>query len=279
MPSAKESLVIAVGPYECSITGNKELISLIPDHWQKYQKENETAIRTVNLHLEKGGIDLTHESDSDGWALREAADYHQAVNFHHGKPIFAIEYCDNQDVVVRVAKALDSYVRVGIHYGLMTALHQECIGLHGVTLQCGNEIIILSAPSGTGKTTLAKLLEQYCDAIAINGDFALLHPTEEGVIFEPTLFCGTSRRCLNFRLRVNRIVFLSQAKENIWHELSGREAVWNMLNNAFVPTWDRGIQQAVQENIMKCLSAIKVNAYAFAPTQEAAETFFRELNS
>ncbi len=182
-------------------------------------------------------------------------------------------------MIIKVVKALDGYVRIGIHYGLMMALHQECVGLHGVTLLCGNEIIILSAPSGTGKTTLGKLLEQYCDAVVINGDFALLHPTEDGVIFEPTPLCGTSKRCLDFRLVINRVVFLSQAKENTWYELSGREALSSFMSNAFIPTGDHGIQRVVQENIMKCLCGIKANAYAFAPTKEAAETFYKHIGT
>ena len=272
-------MFFTVGLYTCCIEGSKELLSLIPSQWQKYQKSNECTIRTVNLHLEEGAIDLNDGINADGWIMRKVDNFHQAVNFHHGKAIFAIQYRNETDVIVRVSKALDSYVRIGIHYGLMTALHQECIGLHGVTLQCGNEIIILSAPSGTGKTTLARLLEQYCDAIVINGDFALLHPTEKCVVFEPTPFCGTSRRCLNFRLPINRIVFLKQAKENNWYDLSGREAVSNMLNNTFVPTWDGSIRQTVQENIVRCLSVLKVNAYAFAPTQEAAEKFARKTNT
>lgn len=165
----------------------------------------------------------------------------------------------------------------GLQFGLLLALNQQYIGLHGVTLLCGYEIIILSAPSGTGKTTLAGLLEAYRDAIVINGDFALLKPTPEGVIFEPTPFCGSSGRCLNRRLKVDRIVFLEQAAANVFQELSGREAMTRFMSNAFIPTWDRDMQQSAQENILKCVSALKVNAFGFTPTEEAAATLFDQL--
>jgi hypothetical protein len=280
MPSADESqYVITAGSYLCRITGNSNLIKLIPKQWEKYKKEIECPTKTINLCLEEGKIESMNGIQTDGWIMREVGEYHQAVNFHHGKAFLEILYRDDRNVIIKVARALDSYVRIGIHYGLMMALHQECVGLHGVTLLCGNEFIVLSAPSGTGKTTLGKLLEQYCDAVVINGDFALLHPTEDGVIFEPTPFCGTSKRCLDFRPVINRVVFLSQAKANTWYELSGREALSSFMSNAFIPTGDQSMQQAVQENVMKCLSGMKAEAYAFAPTKEAAETFYKHIRA
>ena len=192
--------------------------------------------------------------------------------------MFGLRFAEQNVVTVFIKKALDCYVRLGIQHALMISLLRECVGLHGVTLLCGNEIIILSAPSGTGKTTLGKLLEKYSDAIIINGDFALLTPTDDGVIFEPTPFCGSSGRCLNHRVRVNRVVFLEQGKTNEWRKLEEREAIIRFMSNAFVPTWDGGMQQAVQENILKCISMLKVNLFSFAPTQEAAEMFLNQLS-
>ena len=228
----------------------------------------------IRIRLEKASTAYISKQH-DGWTILEGSGTSEAAYISKGKVIFTLQSGAGNETVVHFQKALESYVRVGIHYGLMFALLRCCVGIHGVTLLCGYEIIILSAPSGTGKTTLAKLLEKYCDAIVINGDFALLTPTADGVIFEPTPFCGTSGRNLNHRVRVNRVVFLGQAKENHWHELDGREAVSRFMSNAFIPTWDSSMQQTVQENILKCVSMLKMNAYDFAPTQEAARVFLK----
>ena len=193
------------------------------------------------------------------------------------KPIFALHNTSQQITTVSVCEPKKGYFRLGVQYGMMVALHEKYIGIHGVTLLCGNEIIILSAPSGTGKTTLAKLLEKYCDAIIINGDFALLSLENDSVIFEPTPFCGTSGRSLNHRFRVNRIVFLGQARNNVWHELNSRDALVRFMSNSFIPTWDIYMQETVQGNIIKCISVLKMITYDFAPTQEAAEMFFELL--
>lgn len=267
---------IAFGRYCVELVGSDSLTKFLQSSWKNYIVKEVQRIPDFRMFIER----IPSFDDTvlkEGWNTADFQGDTIQVYSTGNKAVFAVQYRPEQTEATVFVNEESRSVRLGIQFGTLLLMHYECIGLHGVTLICGQEIIVLSAPSGTGKTTLGKLLEQYCDAVVINGDFALLHPTEEGVIFEPTPFCGTSGRSLKFCSRINRIVFLSQAKENTWHELSGREAVCNVLNNAFVPTWDSGIQQTVQENIMKCLSAIKVNAYAFAPTQEAAETFFREL--
>ena len=263
------------GQYTCRIIGNKQLINLIPDSWSKFAQV-QASPKIIQLFLEEKELESGKE-ETDGWFISEKQGLTGATYFQSKKLLFSLYFSDPHEVTIVVRNALDNYIRTGVHYGLMLGLYQECIGMHGVTILCGNEIVLLSAPSGTGKTTLAKLLEKYCDAIIINGDFALLSLTDESVIFEPTPFCGTSGRSLNHRFRVSRVVFLSQAKTNVWSELNGREAMTQFMSNVFVPTWDYQMQQTVQNNILRCISMLKVNAYAFEPTQEAAEVFLKEV--
>lgn len=264
------------GQYLCRINGSSKLISLIPDRWQKYSQAQAFSSQCVTINLEEDNLEC-ETAGNDGWFVGEKQGFPILVYSNHGIALFGLQQREPLSVTVYLRKAVESYLRIGVHYGMMVALHRECVGLHGVTILCGNEIIILSAPSGTGKTTLAKLLEKHCGAIVINGDFALLVPTENGVIFEPTPFCGSSGRSLNHRLRVNRVVFLGQAKENRWRELDGRKALARFMSNAFVPDWDKDMLQAVQENILKCVSVLKMNAFDFAPTQEAAELFLKKI--
>lgn len=214
----------------------------------------------------------------EGWNPITLSGERIVVYSQQNKALFALKKgLSPKNITILVNSTEKRSSLLGTQFGLLEALSEKCIGLHGVTLLCGNEIVILSAPSGTGKTTLARLLEKYCDAITVNGDFALLHPCKEGVIFEPTPFCGTSGRCLKHRLLINRVVFLGQSTENRWQELRGREAMTRFFSNAFIPTWDKKIENAIQKNVLRCISMLKVNSFDFAPTQHAAEVFYERI--
>lgn len=276
MHSADDSIQFYFGQYSVCITGSRELVKILSVNWAAFTQVRGKVYDRIHIHIEEteiqGGTELP-----DGWMLQEECGYRQAAYSQRGKIRFALQLGSNQDMLVRVSRILSSYVFTAIHFSMLCALYHKCLGLHGVTVLCGDQIIILSAPSGTGKTTLANLLEKYCDAIVINGDTALLSPTMEGVIFEPTPFCGTSGRCLNHRVRVNRVVFLEQSLINHWSTLTGREAMARFMSNAFVPSWNQPMKQAVQGNIMRCIDSLKVNSYAFAPTKEAAEMFVQSI--
>lgn len=259
------------------IEGNSEIVSLLPVRWQAYQKELNSQATDIIIIL-KEGLDFKNDVVHDGWMLFTSENLPKMIYFLGNQAIFSMQSCvyDNM-LMICVKKPFDHYIRSGIQFGILTLLCHKCVGLHGVTLLCRNEIVILSAPSGTGKTTLAHLLEQYCDGLVINGDFALLTCSDEGVIFEPTPFCGTSQRCINRRVRVNRIVFLEQAEINEWKEATGRQAMIRFMSNSFIPTWDMDLQHSVETTISKCVSFLNINIFSFYPTQEAAEVFFDKL--
>ncbi len=268
--------LIDCGSFLICIEGCKEILGCFHPKWE-YSLSDETKCPDIILHLQEG-IDNEAENHEDGWWNYSQYGFHEERYIQKGKQIFSLCYGSSvEELTVRIDQYIGNHLRIGIHYGLMLALHKKCISLHGVTVLCKNEIIILSAKSGTGKTTLGKLLEQHCDAVIINGDFALLNPTGDYVVFEPTPFCGTSGRCLNHRFRINRIVFLGQAKKNIWRKLDGREAIVRFMSNAFVPTWDSSMQEAVQDNILKCISMLKINSFDFEPTKDAADIFLENV--
>ena len=264
-------------PFSLGIEADEDLLRRLPPQWESYLSPEESACTRVLLRVKKNEA-LDELRCADGWSLCGIDGLKQAVFASQGKPLFTLDYSKvPQEAAVSVRRALSPFVRTGVLYGLLTALHQSCVGLHGVTLQCGGQTVILSAPSGTGKTTLSRLLEEHAGARVINGDFALLSISEEGVMFEPTPFCGTSGICRNERLKVDRIVFLSQSPVNRWQELNGRQAGLCLANNTFQAMFDSRLQQHILSNAMRILSLVRASAFAFAPVKEAAQLFHHQL--
>lgn len=237
-------------------------------------QSNEAALK---LALKKVPC-LRRLNSYDGWHFQSHYGITKISYTIKREDVFAFEYKESvKNLTILITNNDCKFFRLSQQFGLMIALHESCIGLHGVTLMCRNEVVILSAPSGTGKTTLGHLLEEYFDGMIINGDFALLSVSEDGVIFEPTPFCGTSRRALNHRVRVNRVVFLEQSTKNQWSVLDTRTAMIKFLANTFIPSWDKNMSSIIQENIAKCISFLKINSFAFVPEVKAAEMFFNHI--
>lgn len=250
---------------------------MLPNDWENYLSKMVSPHEEVVLRI-KEDADLGNLICSIGWSKRFWWGKEQAVFAPKGKALFSLAYdLSKNEVEICVRKAMESIVKNSALYGMLIALYNTCIGLHGATLQCGNKTVILSAPSGTGKTTLSNLLVAHCGARVINGDFAMLSLSQDGLMFEPTPFCGTSRICLNERVKVDHIVFLSQSLTNTWHDLDGRKSIVNMLSNAFVPIFDRKMHQIVLDRISNMVSMIRTSEYAFAPNKEAAALFLNMI--
>ena len=265
-------MLLQFGQLVVHLIDETKRLPAFPSRWTEAKLiESESADAVLRI---KAASIASDAPAKEGWTEANLCGKRSWVYYDGNGALFAVQFGALQnDVNVLVNSTGLNNIRMGVQFGLLLALHEKCIGLHGVTLLYGNEIVILSAPSGTGKTTLAHLLETYCDALMINGDFALLTPTDNGLMFEPTPFCGSSGRALNHRVRVNRVVFLKQSKTNVWADLTGREAVKQFMNNSFVPDWNADFLQVVQENIMKCIASIEVSMFSFAPDKEATMCF------
>lgn len=85
--------------------------------------------------------------------------------------------------------------------------------LHSSYIQVGEEAILFTAPSGTGKSTQAELWRALRGAKIINGDRCAVR-IHKGKIFACGIpFAGSSLMCENVTLPLKAIVYLSQSKK------------------------------------------------------------------
>ena len=274
MPPATEEQFLTFGRYAVRVCGASSLLKYPP--FPAYRSEEAPAAWDAEILLEDDPPRL--RSERDGWISARDGDQVTVNYIYHGVTAFTMDYVPGLSrVTVRARRLADAHRRSGLMYGILLALSPSCLGLHGVTVRCGGETVVLSAPSGTGKTTLSRLLEAYCGAEVINGDFAMLSTEEDGVRFEPTPFCGSSGIARNERVRIDRIVFLSQGKSEVWRSLGTREALLSLSGNSFIPIWDVKRQLDVRLLIAGILPQVKTNSFAFTPTEAAAKAFMTEL--
>lgn len=103
---------------------------------------------------------------------------------------------------------------------------------HGVAFQYGTGVYILTAPSGTGKSTQYRnLYTLYGERIQIiNGDKPLLGPGEkEEIIVYPSPWNGKENWSGSIHGPLRAVILLEQAKENILTILDKKEAVVPIL--------------------------------------------------
>lgn len=122
--------------------------------------------------------------------------------------------------------------------------------LHAAYISVQNQAILFTAPSGTGKTTQAKLWERYKNAEIINGDRVCLS-VEEDIVFAHGLpIAGTSKVCKNQSMHVKTIVVLEQAKENSIEVLTEYRAFRKLYSETWVNDWNH-------EDVIKVVDLIR----------------------
>ncbi len=106
---------------------------------------------------------------------------------------------------------------------------------HCSAMEIDGKAFLLAAPSGTGKSTHARLWRQvYGDRVVmINDDKPLLRCTEDEIIVYGTPWAGKENLQTNTCASVAGIIILHQAKENTIRRMTSREAFPTLLNQTY----------------------------------------------
>lgn len=118
------------------------------------------------------------------------------------------------------------------------ALNWNILNFHGVLLEYQGAGIIISAPSGTGKTTHARLWRDYKNALIINGDRATCG--KEGNIWQGwgLPWSGTSGEQINRMVKIKAMVVLERSLQNEAHLVDKKDTLRYVLPHLQFPTWD-----------------------------------------
>lgn len=152
------------------------------------------------------------------------------------------------------------------------------IVLHGVLMEYKDKGIIISAPSGIGKTTHARMWRDRERALIINGDRALCRKIDGKWTGFGMPWCGTSGEYINRDVGISAIVVLEQAKENLIEKLDTFQAFNHMIPNITAPTWEKKLLNKAMDYLEDMVNEIPVYKLKCTPDIEAVEVLKKEID-
>lgn len=146
---------------------------------------------------------------------------------------------------------------------------EDALSFHGVLMEHSGKGIILSAPSGTGKTTHARMWRELYHALIINGDRSTCGKRNGIWTGFGVPWSGTSGEQINRSVPITAMVVLEQSEENRADVLKGMEAFAAVLPNLQYPGWDAKLTNKAMELVDDFLSEIPVIRLYCRPDEEA----------
>ena len=172
-----------------------------------------------------------------------------------------IEIWIDEDTFTDAATA--EYVYTGMIF-LELAQRHGLLPLHGSAINYKGDVILFSAPSGTGKSTHARMWKYLFkdDVSWVNDDKPLLDVTDEGVYVYGAPFSGQYSSNTNDKKPLKAIVFLRQGIIDKVERLNEKDALKHLMINTLRPSeellWDQALKHF--EHIIKDIPIYMLDA-------------------
>ena len=156
-------------------------------------------------------------------------------------------------------------------------LRQGILTLHCALVEYAGMAFAVCAPSGTGKTTHARLWREYKNALILNGDRALCRRTKKGWIAYGSPWSGTSGEQINRQAPLKALVILERAENNFVYRLKNIEKFADVFPHMIYPFWDREMTELAMNQLDDLLQSIPVYRLKCRPDVDAVETLYKEV--
>lgn len=150
------------------------------------------------------------------------------------------------------------------------AIHSGIL-LHCAWIRWRGQAILFTAPSGTGKSTQARLWCEHMGAELINGDRGAIRVRDGAVLACGIPMSGSSDVRKNEHMPLRAIVYLSQAPGNQIRQLRGAGAFRRVWEGCTVPVWDREDVMHMTETVGRILEKVPVYHLSCTPDQRAVQ--------
>lgn len=160
---------------------------------------------------------------------------------------------------------------------LYAMIPKRVLSFHGVLMEHEKNGIILSAPSGTGKSTHARIWRDTFGSLIVNGDNACCYKKDGKWTGFGIPWSGTSGENVNRQVEIKALVVLHQAEENKVRKLSDYEAFTEVLPMLHCPVWDEKMSKLALDRMQEFLGEIPVYFLSCRPDRDSAEMLKRTL--
>lgn len=165
--------------------------------------------------------------------------------------------------------------RLGEIIFLNSLLFHQGLLIHASAILWQEKGIIFTAPSGTGKSTQAKLWKEIMGAKVLNGDRSAVRLIEDKPYIYGSPWCGSSNQYLNQNALLSAIVILTQSSENALQRLDWKEALPLLLPRCFLPYYDDGeIMRLAFVNLEKIIVTVPIYLLSCRPDRGAVELVY-----
>lgn len=137
--------------------------------------------------------------------------------------------------------------------------------------------IIISAESGGGKTTHARLWRDYENALIINGDRVLCRKVDEQWYAFGQPWCGTSGECVNRKVPIKAFVIIKKHMENKVERIDPYNAALKLAQRIFAPRGNKQLMNYAFDYIDDIVANIPVFELQCTPDITAVETLKKVL--
>ena len=163
---------------------------------------------------------------------------------------------------------------------LLTAcmLAHGLLTFHGVLMEYEGNGIIISAASGTGKTTHARLWRDLRRALIINGDRAVCAKTAEGWTGYGLPWSGTSGEQINRSVVIRALVVLRRGETNEAHRISALEAFHQVFAHVLYPSWDKALAEKMMDLLESFLRDVPIFLLSGRPDAESVDVLHAALD-
>ena len=186
---------------------------------------------------------------------------------------------------------IDVLLDSSIRDRLWTRIVLNTIGIEDIAVQSGGIVfhssfierkgsaVLFTGPCSIGKSTQARLWNEYKGTPVINGDKTYIYVDDDTVYASGLPFSGSSGICENRAMPLDFIVRLEKAKKNDVKNLSPKEAFFTVMDSCYVPF---GLGAKASEIAALITQKCKICSFACLPDEtavDALDDFFEKENA